>query len=250
MQLRHQIAVIWGFAGDTQANIAVEKKEVIMQINILQHTPNEGPGSINSWATAHGHTVTVYHPYQFGILPDAATTDLLVLLGGPMSPNDNLPWIHAERRLIAALLEANKPMFGACYGAQQIAKTLGYPITKAAAKEVGWAPIYRQTTTIPGIPEIVSALHWHEEQFAIPQEAEWLFSSDRVRNQGFVMRQRIVGLQCHLEPTAQDVRTIVANDGAYAEGSALAQTPQSIIAHPVPAENQQVMAAILDYITA
>ncbi|WP_461214256.1 type 1 glutamine amidotransferase [Lacticaseibacillus sp. GG6-2] len=221
-----------------------------MRINILQHTPSEGPGAIASWAEAHGHTMTVYHPYQFGILPTETDTDLLVLLGGPMSPNDDLPWIHAERRLIQAMLDADKPMFGACYGAQQIAKTLGYPITKAAAKEVGWAPIYRQATTIPGIPATVLALHWHEEQFAISDEAEWLFSSDLVRNQGFVMRHKIVGLQCHIEPLSQNIRTMVVNDGAYTQGSALHQSPTAILNHQVPEANQRVMAAILDYITA
>jgi GMP synthase-like glutamine amidotransferase len=194
--------------------------------------------------------MTIYHPYQFGRLPEAADTDLLVILGGPMSPNDDAPWIHQERELIQTLLAANKPMFGACFGAQQIAKTLGYAVTAAEAKEVGWAKVYRQATTIPGIPATLTALHWHQEQFAIPADAQWLFSSDLVRNQGFVMRHKIVGLQFHFEPLADDVRTIVANDAAYTNGSALHHTPAEIREHPVPKENQTVMAAILDYITA
>ncbi|MCX7512068.1 type 1 glutamine amidotransferase, partial [Levilactobacillus brevis] len=40
-----------------------------MRINVLQHTPNEGPGAILSWAAAHEHQVFIYHPYQFGQLP-------------------------------------------------------------------------------------------------------------------------------------------------------------------------------------
>lgn len=62
-----------------------------MRINILQHTPNEGPGSIRNWAEKYGHKIYVYHPYQFnGILPTADQTDMLIILGGPMSPNDHL----------------------------------------------------------------------------------------------------------------------------------------------------------------
>ncbi|BDZ30843.1 type 1 glutamine amidotransferase [Lactiplantibacillus sp. WILCCON 0030] len=220
-----------------------------MRINVLQHTPNEGPGAIQAWSQAHGHEMLIYHPYQFGILPTAAETDLLVILGGPMSPNDDLDWIKAERTLIKELLVADKPIFGACYGAQQITKALGYPVTKAPAKEVGWAPVYRKSTRIPGIPAKLMALHRHEEMFEIPDGAERLFSSDRVPNQGFVLGQHVVGLQLHFEPQADDVREIVVNDGAYTTGSALGQSPADILATAVPAENREVMFKIMTYLT-
>lgn len=97
-----------------------------MRVNVLQHTPNEGPGSIQEWADLHQYGFYVYHPYQFGILPEAATTDLLVILGSPMSPNDDLPWIKQERQLIKQLFQEEKPILGVCFGAQQIVKTLGY----------------------------------------------------------------------------------------------------------------------------
>lgn len=64
-----------------------------MRINVLQHTPNEGPGSIKLWAENHNHSMFVYHPYQFGILPSIDETDMLVILGGPMSPNDDSDWV-------------------------------------------------------------------------------------------------------------------------------------------------------------
>ena len=44
-------------------NIAVETRGVFMRINVLQHTPNEGPGSIREWSVARGHEMYVYHPY-------------------------------------------------------------------------------------------------------------------------------------------------------------------------------------------
>ncbi|GEP25304.1 hypothetical protein LDI01_28970 [Lentilactobacillus diolivorans] len=36
-----------------------------MRINVLQHTPNEGPGAIALWAQQHQHQLYIYHPYQF-----------------------------------------------------------------------------------------------------------------------------------------------------------------------------------------
>lgn len=220
-----------------------------MRINVLQHTPNEGPGAILDWARARGHEVYTYHPYQFGYLPTADETDLLVILGGPMSPNDDLPWIKQERQLIKQLLAKGTPMFGACFGAQQIAKVLGAPVTKSPAKEVGWAPVYRLTDAIPGIPDKLNVLHWHEEMFGIPEGATRIFESDRVANQGFLYGHHVIGLQFHFEPQADNVREMVVNDFPYIKGSVLGQTAQDILNTPVPAENKTVIFKIFDYIS-
>ncbi|ORN26505.1 GMP synthase [glutamine-hydrolyzing] [Lentilactobacillus parabuchneri] len=220
-----------------------------MRINVLQHTPNEGPGSIQDWAHAHGYQLYVYHPYQFGFLPAADETDMLVILGGPMSPNDDLAWIKQERALIQELLANETPIFGACFGAQQITKTLGYPVTKGPAKEVGWAPVYRKSDVIPGLPEKLTALHWHEDMFQIPEGAQLLFSSDNLVNQGFVLNHHVVGLQFHFEPKEDNVREMVINDHPYIKGSVLNQSAEEILARQVPDENKNVMFQILNYIT-
>ncbi|GGI62364.1 type 1 glutamine amidotransferase [Limosilactobacillus caviae] len=219
-----------------------------MRINVLQHTPNEGPGTIQQWSQDHGHEMYIYHPYQFGNLPTATETDMLIILGGPMSPNDDLPWIKQERVLIQQLLDAHKPIFGACYGAQQIAKTLGYAIKKAPHKEVGWAPVYLKNNIIPGIPEKLTALHWHEEMFEVPDQADLLFSSDLVKNQGFIMNGNVIGLQFHFEPGPDNVREIAVNDDQYPlDHNDLHQTGAEIIAHDVPTENKRVMYQLLDF---
>lgn len=221
-----------------------------MRVNVLQHTPNERPGSIQKWADQHHADFYVYHPYQFGNLPTAAETDLLVILGGPMSPNDDFPWIKQERELIKQLLDQGKPIFGACFGAQQIVKALGYQIGKAPHKEVGWAPIYRQSDRIPNLPDQVTALHWHEEMFELPPSATLLFSSDLVTNQGFLLGENVIGLQCHLEPLQDNVNEMAVNDSQYPlEHNDLHQTPAEIIAHGVPQENEVMMFQLLDFIT-
>ncbi|GAT17980.1 type 1 glutamine amidotransferase [Secundilactobacillus silagei] len=222
-----------------------------MRINVLQHTPSEGPGSIADWAEAHGYQLYIYHPYQFnGVLPSADDTDMLVILGGPMSPNDDVDWIAAERQLIKQLLAQHKPIFGACFGAQQIVKALGYQVTKAPHKEVGWAPVYRQNDVIPGLPKQLTALHWHEEMFEVPKEAQLLFTSDLVKNQGFILADNVIGLQFHLEPKAINVRTMVINDGQYAQThNALQQTPAAILKTAVPTDNQRAIATLFDFMT-
>ncbi|GAB5056637.1 type 1 glutamine amidotransferase [Companilactobacillus alimentarius] len=219
-----------------------------MRINVLQHTPNEGPGMIQDWSQKHGHEMYIYHPYQFGYLPTAEETDLLVILGGPMSPNDNLSWIKQERDLIKELLNQNKPLFGVCFGAQQITKALGYEVSKAPAKEVGFAPVYRRDAKFLNIPEELNVLHWHEEMFEIPADAQLLFSSDRVENQGFILNHRVVGLQFHLEPKRDNVREIVVNDFPYLKGSVLNQTSKEILETRISDDNKQTLYKLLDYI--
>ena len=219
-----------------------------MIVNVLQHTPNEGPGSIQKWAHLHHHEFYVYHPYQFGILPTAEETDFLVILGGPMSPNDDLPWIKQERQLIKKLLAKNVPILGICYGAQQIVKTLGYQVKKAPVKEVGWGPVTVQTDMIKGLPHELTVLHWHEEMFEIPQEAKILFSNDNLQNQGFVLGKQAVGLQFHLEPEEDNLKEIVVNDAQYISGSVFQQTAEQIISAPIPLANEVAMFSILDYL--
>lgn len=226
------------------------KGGVKMIINVLQHTPNERPGSIQEWAHMHHHDFFVYHPYKFQILPIAAQTDLLVLLGGPMSPNDKCPWIVQERQLIKTLLQKQVPILGICFGAQQIVKTLGYSIHKAPFKEVGWGPVNLQSKRIPGLPDHLTVLHWHEEMFELPKKAELLFSNDNLTNQGFVLGHQAVGLQFHLEPKADNVKEIVVNDAQYLAGSVFQQSAQEILQMPIPKNNEAAMFRILDYLTS
>lgn len=86
--------------------------------------------------------------------------------------------------------------------------------------------------------------------FEVPKEATLLFSSDAVKNQGFVMNHRVVGLQFHFEPQDDNIREMVINDFPYIEGSILDQTATDILNMPVPTINKEVMFKILDYITA
>ncbi len=109
--------------------------------------------------------------------------------------------------------------------------------------------MYLRSHAIAGLPEQLTPLHWHEEMFEIPESAELLYSSDAVKNQGFVLGHHIVGLQFHLEALADNVREMVVNDYPYLEGSVLGQTAEDILKRPVPVENQQAIFEILDFIT-
>ncbi|EOH1637485.1 type 1 glutamine amidotransferase [Enterococcus faecalis] len=222
-----------------------------MRINIIQHTPNEGPGYIRNWADLHDYDLYIYHPQQFsGILPQAKNVDMLIILGSPMNPNDSFYWIEEERKLILELIDRKIPIFGVCFGAQQIAKAMGYNIKTAKHKEVGWAPVYLRSNIIPNIPKKFTTLHWHQDMFEMPAEAVPLFSSDLLENQGFLLGERIIGLQFHLESTPEGVRELVINDHKYPEvDNSLGQSGKYILREEFPASNEGILYMLLDFIT-
>ena len=57
--------------------------------------------------------------------PDLADIDLVLILGGPFSANDDLPALHLERAYLKDALAQDKPVFGICLGAQMMATALG-----------------------------------------------------------------------------------------------------------------------------
>ena len=130
----------------------------------------------------------------------------LLFMGGPMSANDDLPFIRQEIAIIQAALAAGRPVLGICLGAQLLARALGARVNRNPVKEIGWATVHwteaaRRDRLLAGLPSPATVLHWHGETFDLPQSAEWLAWSDACRNQAFRAGSNAYGLQFHLEVT-------------------------------------------------
>ncbi|KOS04832.1 hypothetical protein AM493_01315 [Flavobacterium akiainvivens] len=183
-----------------------------MKLHILQHVDFEGPGYITQWAQTQGAELTITKFYEENhSLPELGTFDLLVVMGGPMSVNDSAftPWMQQEMAFIKQCLAANIPILGICLGAQLIAGVLGAKVTAATNKEIGWYTVKNGSPSdkwpwhyFNGAPVV---FHWHGEQFEIPQGAEGKLVSDANGNQGFLYGNNVLGLQFHLEATANSV---------------------------------------------
>ena len=59
-----------------------------MRAHYLQHVPFEGLGSIEPWLITSGYKISCTKLYESAILPDIKSIDLLIIMGGPMSVND------------------------------------------------------------------------------------------------------------------------------------------------------------------
>lgn len=223
-----------------------------VRIHYLQHAAFEGPAAIEEWAAAAKHTVTGSHLYRGDPLPEVDSFDALVIMGGPMSVNDENEhaWLSKEKRLVRASIDAGRCIIGVCLGAQMIANALGARVYRAAEKEIGWFPVRRSTAEGLGavLPEEFTPLHWHGETFDLPAGAVRLAETAAVPNQAFQVGKRVVGLQFHLEATPESVQELVDNAAHEIDArKQFQQSPDIILkdAALMSAEVRPILQAVL-----
>jgi GMP synthase-like glutamine amidotransferase len=176
---------------------------------IFRHVPFEGAGHIENVLEARGIPFQYVDLYRDSALPfDPGEAAGLLFLGGPMSVNDDLPYLRREMDLIAAAVGRGQPVLGICLGAQMIAKAAGARVYPNPEKEIGWFDIHL-TDAGAADPLLGSArrtetvLHWHGETFDLPGGAELLASSEHCTNQAYRLGNSVWGLQFHLEVTPE-----------------------------------------------
>lgn len=179
-------------------------------VAIFRHSPTEGPGHFSTFLEKHSIDWTLVKIDAGEALPASAREfSGLVFMGGPMSANDALPWIPGALRLIRAAAEQQIPVLGHCLGAQLMSKALGGTVGANPCKEIGWGRVDvaagEQARDWFGDTRSFLAFHWHGETFTLPPGAVCIASSPHCANQAFVLGRHL-GLQCHVEMTAQMVR--------------------------------------------
>ena len=119
--------------------------------------------------------MTIYHLYPGEPLPALDGFDMLTVMGGPMSANDEAQyaWLGPE---IALVRDAIGPArrAGRVPRAQIVAKALGARVYAAKQKEIGWFEVERTEAAHPifdGLPAAFTVFHWHGETFDLPAGA-------------------------------------------------------------------------------
>ncbi|MFN5515043.1 MAG: type 1 glutamine amidotransferase [Cyanobacteriota bacterium] len=231
-----------------------------MRVQVLQHVPFESLGTMAAWFNQEGFTVAYTRFFQNDPLPGPADADWIIVLGGPMSVNDEAqyPWLAAEKAFLCQAMEAEKRILGICLGAQLLASALGSPVYPAPEREIGWFPIFSETRDqISGIsgetfkfPENPTVFHWHDETFDLPSQTRRLAHSAVCPNQAFQLGPRILGLQFHLEMTPAGVESLVRECGAELTEGRYVQTPAELLgaAPSYYEEIKRQMVSVLDYL--
>ena len=127
--------------------------------------------------------------------PTLGDVDLVVVLGGPQSANDEYPALRSERRYLTDAMASDVPIFGVCLGAQLMARCLGGDVSPTGGYEFGLRKIWiteegsRDSVfsklRVPLVPTL------HGECFTVPAGAVELAYGYMLCRDGTFMRQSL-----------------------------------------------------------
>ncbi len=221
----------------TPAKIVFER--FTLQIHWLQHVPFEGLGSIEGWVKRSGHRLSGTRLWSGEPLPDAADLDWLIVMGGPMgvSDEDRFDWLSPEKRFVKSCLFSGKRVLGICLGAQLVAEALGAEVAPNGEREIGWFPVRFDAAACADsgwtiFPDTLPAFHWHGDRFELPEGAHLLAESDACDRQAFAWGGRVLGIQFHLETTAESAAKLIENCADELTAGEFIQSPEEMLARP------------------
>lgn len=196
-----------------------------MSVLILKNITAEGPGTIADFLVEKGIPYRIVE-LETETIPEAEDFDTLVIMGGPMSVNDNIPYIRREEELVREFISKGKRVFGVCLGAQIMAKAFGAAVYVGPQKEIGWYdieltgegerdPLMRQLAASEAsdtVSKKVNVFQWHGETFDIPAGAERIASSELYPNQAFRFNNKAYAFQFHIEVTKELIYEWLKNE--------------------------------------
>jgi len=185
-------------------------------IAIFRFSETEGPAHFAQWLDRASL------PWQLiavdkgdGIPPDPRAFSGIGMMGGPMSANDNLPWIEPLSRLLREAIDRDIPVIGHCLGGQLLARALGARVVRTPVPEIGWIDV--ESTDVAaqnawfGGRSRFTPFQWHYDVFDVPAGATRVLTNRFNVNQGYVINDRHIGFQCHIEMTRELVETWCAS---------------------------------------
>jgi len=174
------------------------------RILIILHQETSSSGRVGQLLSLMGYEVDIRRPVLGDPLPETLEDHAgVVVLGGPMSANDDDEGILREIRFMDVVLKSGKPFLGICLGAQILVNHLGGRVAgrEDGLVEIGW---YGLEATAAGQqmmdwPSMV--YQFHREGFDLPRWAELLATAETYPNQAFRYGENAWAIQFHAELT-------------------------------------------------
>jgi len=223
-----------------------------MRVHSLIHLPQEGIGAISDWIALNGHTHTCTHLYLDESLPSIDDFDMLMIMGGAMSVNDEdrYSWLKPEKLLIKESIKVGKLVFGICLGSQLISAALGAEVNYNIHQEIGWYPIwikYQGNKAIECLPPTLVTFHWHGETFDLPAGAIPFAESDGCVNQGYSFGDNVIAMQFHMEFTEEMIESMLNHYESELNPELYVQNRDHIMSHVNNCYlNNELLADVLD----
>lgn len=209
-------------------------------VAVFQHTEVGAPGTLVPILRALGCAVRHVRILDGEpVPPDASAFGGLVFMGGYMGVHDPLPWIAQELALIRDADARGLPVAGHCLGSQLVALALGGRVHRHTAPELGWNALATADDAVardwwgPYAGRTLETFQWHGDTFEPPAEAHQLASAPHCDRQAFVLQDRHLLVQSHLEMTPALVALSMERNGAqllrqHAAGNPAASPPDDL----------------------
>lgn len=206
-------------------------------VAIFRHAPTEGPAYFATYLERHGIPQRLVKVDAGEPVPtDPHAFSGLAFMGGPMSVNDDLPWIPQVLDLIRAARAADIPLLGHCLGGQLMSRALGGSVGRNPVKEIGWGEVKlaegeEARRWFGHAGDHFMSFHWHGETFTLPPGAVRILSSAYCQNQAFALGDKHLGMQCHIEMTPELIDTWCKGGAAEIEDNRASpgvQPPEAI----------------------
>ena len=193
---------------------ALHEISAMHPVAVFRFSPTENPGRFGAWLTQQDI------PWQLIAIDEGVPVPStpsgysgIGMMGGPMSVNDKLPWIDPLCTLVRDAISDGTPVIGHCLGGQLMAKALGARVSRMPEPEIGWLHVDvcdrgARREWFGGLPRF-PAFQWHYDAFDLPPMATRVLTNDVAVNQAYVIDDRHVGFQCHIEMTRELVRDVV-----------------------------------------
>jgi GMP synthase-like glutamine amidotransferase len=93
-----------------------------------------------------------------------------------------------------------------------LARALGGTVSRNPVKEIGWVPVTVDKSLaadewLGAGFEGFETFEWHEDTFSIPPGGTRILTGAHCPNQAYVVDDRHLGMQCHVEVTAEMIET-------------------------------------------
>jgi GMP synthase-like glutamine amidotransferase len=202
-----------------------------MRAVLIANSEDADPGFVGRALRQRGYSFTEFLREDHQNWPSLDSFDLVVAMGS----NWSTYWDHvaepvrAEQTLLAEAVSRGIGILGICFGAQQLAVTLGGEVTRAKTPEIGWYQVFQVAETAKSTPDCLTRgawMQWHYDRFSVPAGATTLADSP-IGPQAMICG-RTLGLQFHPEASESIVRLWMTGQGSE-ELAAIEMTPDELM---------------------